>query len=78
MRACTAVITEISYNHSFSHLYRAEVEFITPSDWEWELRKLFADLKSNQDGNIKVTNVRKDSEAEIALAKIKAVYPQYV
>ena len=78
MRACTAVITEISYNHSASHLYRAEVEFITSSDWEWELQKLFADLRPNQDQDIKVTNMKQNSEGEIALAKIKAVYPLYV
>lgn len=35
MRACTAVVTELSYNHSKleSSKYRAEIEFITPEEW---------------------------------------------
>lgn len=40
MRACTAVITEISYNESdrADEKYRAEIEFITRDDWIRELR----------------------------------------
>jgi predicted GTPase len=39
MRACTAVVTEISWNKSTDPYskYRAEIEFITKADWEKEL-----------------------------------------
>lgn len=36
MRACTAVVTEISYNYTDSNI-RAEVEFLTPAEWRAEL-----------------------------------------
>ncbi|KAI1502724.1 Dynamin family-domain-containing protein [Biscogniauxia marginata] len=56
MRACTAVITELSWNYCEDphELYRAEVEFITKEDCTIP-----------------------ESEAGIAYAKIKAVYPKY-
>lgn len=46
MRACTAAITEISWNNDEdpAKLYKAEVEFIKAEDWEQELRILFNDL----------------------------------
>ena len=36
MRACTAVVTELSYNYEDA-AYRAEIEFISPADWRKEL-----------------------------------------
>lgn len=44
MRACTAVVTEISYNNEDDGLYRASIEFISAAEWEKELRVLFQDL----------------------------------
>lgn len=43
MRACTAVVTELSYNHSSNEAakYRAEIEFIKPEEWRKELNVLF-------------------------------------
>ncbi|KAK3324641.1 hypothetical protein B0T19DRAFT_429037 [Cercophora scortea] len=77
MRACTASPTEISYNHSDDprELYRAEVEFLSHEDWLKELQSLFTDL---MDGNGQVSRdcSNEDSEAGIAFAKIKAVYPK--
>jgi hypothetical protein len=79
MRACTASPTEISYNHSDdpSELYRAEVEFITYDDWIKELDALFTDLI---DGNGEVSRdcANPDTEAGVAYAKIKAVYPKKI
>ncbi|KAI1659708.1 Dynamin family-domain-containing protein [Daldinia decipiens] len=76
IRACTASPTEISYNHSDdpSELYRAEIEFITAQEWIKELQILFNDLL---DGNGAVSRdcSNADSEAGIAYAKLKAVYP---
>ena len=43
MRACTAILTELSYNYE-QQPYRAEIEFITPEDWRQELETLFHDL----------------------------------
>lgn len=77
MRACTASPTEISYNHSDDpdELYRAEVEFITVDDWIKDLRALYSDLL---DGNGEVSRecTNQDSDAGVAYAKIKAVYPK--
>ena len=74
MRACTAVVTEISYNNT-EHPYRAEIEFITATDWEKELKTLFQDLL---DGNGEVSRdcTNEDTDAGIAYAKIRAVYPK--
>ncbi|KAK4694636.1 hypothetical protein P7C71_g2978, partial [Lecanoromycetidae sp. Uapishka_2] len=74
MRACTAVVTEISYNTE-EIPYRAQIEFISSAEWERELRILFQDLL---DGNGQVSRdcANEDTDAGIAYAKIKAVYPQ--
>ena len=76
MRACTAVVTEISYNENAddSVRYRAEIEFIKQEDWAKELSILFHDLL-DQSGNVSRETQQHDSEAGIAYAKIKAVYP---
>jgi hypothetical protein len=74
MRACTAVVTEISYNHG-DDPYRAEIEFISRQDWEKELKVLFQDLLDN--GKISHHATNEESEAGVAYAKIKAVYPKY-
>ncbi|OJZ83876.1 hypothetical protein ASPFODRAFT_62985 [Aspergillus luchuensis CBS 106.47] len=73
MRASTAVATEISYNQGATK-YRAEVEFIERHEWERELEVLFEELLDHQD---EVTRgaIPKNSDAAVALDKIKAVYP---
>lgn len=50
MRACTAVVTEMSYNSSDDPdaRYRADVEFIQASEWEKDLR---ISLKELLDGS---------------------------
>lgn len=63
MRACTAVVTEISYNHETDEKYRAQIEFISEAEWFKELESLFQDVAS-------------DTEANISWEKIKAVYPK--
>ncbi|KAL8692607.1 MAG: hypothetical protein Q9224_003921, partial [Gallowayella concinna] len=73
-RACTAVVNEISYNHE-EIPYRAEVEFIQPTDWEKELKTLFQDLLDSN-GKISRQCTNDETEAGIAYAKIKAVYPK--
>jgi len=77
MRACTAVVTEMSWNSSDDEnaKYRAAIEFIQPEDWEKELRVLFGELLDGS-GNVSREASNEDSEAGVAYAKIKAVYPQ--
>ncbi|MCJ1284331.1 hypothetical protein MMC26_003662 [Xylographa opegraphella] len=74
MRACTAVVTELSYNYD-DDAYRAEIEFITIADWEKELQILFKDLLDDN-GNVSRDCANPDTDAGIAYAKIKAVYPK--
>lgn len=74
-RACTSVITEISYNESDDpkKAYRAEVEFISQDDWNSELDLLLGDLV--EDKQLSSAYLDTNAEAGIAYAKIKAVYP---
>ncbi|KAK8136375.1 hypothetical protein PG984_004315 [Apiospora sp. TS-2023a] len=76
LRACTASPTEISYNYSDdpSELYKAEVEFITHEEWVKELEQLYADLL-DPSGEISREASNTDSDAGVAYAKLKAVYP---
>ncbi|KAI1132388.1 hypothetical protein F5Y10DRAFT_231071 [Nemania abortiva] len=77
LRACTASPTEISFNYSDNplELYRAEIEFISTEDWIRELQVLFSDLLDSS-GQISREATKTDSDAGIAYAKVKAVYPQ--
>ncbi|KAL8711916.1 MAG: hypothetical protein Q9225_007039 [Loekoesia sp. 1 TL-2023] len=74
MRACTAVVTEIAYNNEDTP-YRARIEYIQPSDWEEELKVLFQDLITSS-GTLSSEHTKEDTDAGIAYAKIKAVYPE--
>ena len=73
MRACTACVTEISYNYQ-DKPYVAKIEFIGIADWEKELKILFEDLLDNN-GNVSKDCSNEDTDAGVAYAKIKAVYP---
>jgi len=78
LRACTASPTEISYNYSDdpTALYKAEVEFITAEDWISELKVLFEDLLDNNGEVSREATANADSDAGIAYAKLRAVYPR--
>ncbi|KAK5708963.1 hypothetical protein LTR17_020189 [Elasticomyces elasticus] len=78
MRACTAVVTELSYNDSASEKskYRAEIEFIQENDWRKELEILFKEV-IDENGGISRDAQNPDTEAGIAYAKIRAVYHKY-
>jgi hypothetical protein len=78
MRACTAVVTELSYNYSTAEnaRYRAEIEFIQPEDWRRELDVLFAEVFTDE-GNLSKDISNVDSQAGIAYAKIRAVYHRH-
>ncbi|PVH88572.1 hypothetical protein DL98DRAFT_580964 [Cadophora sp. DSE1049] len=78
MRACTAVVTEMSYNDSEDprDLYRADIEFIQAADWEKDL-KISLDELIDGNGQISRECTNPESEAGVAYAKIKAVYPSW-
>lgn len=77
MRACTAVVTELSYNESDDEQsrYKADVEFIKPEDWYKELKVLFDEVLDGGGNICKEATTNPDSEAGVAYAKIRAVYP---
>ncbi|KAH9898903.1 hypothetical protein F4778DRAFT_782503 [Xylariomycetidae sp. FL2044] len=77
MRACTAVVTEFSWNYSDEpdQRYRGEIKFISPEEWLQELKGLFGDLTSFA-GDVSGDYTHKDTDAGVAWAKIKAVYPE--
>ncbi|KIW97825.1 uncharacterized protein Z519_01409 [Cladophialophora bantiana CBS 173.52] len=75
MRACTAVVTEISYNYQEGAPFKAEVEFISKQDWRKMLNVLFQDLL-DQSGQVSRECTNEDSESGVAYAQVKAVYPR--
>lgn len=68
MRACTAVVTEISYHKKKT--IEADVSFLKLEDWRQELVILLDDL-IDEDGTVK----RATGEAGVAWSKVHAVYP---
>lgn len=74
MRACTATITEISFNTGRSR-YRADIEFLSRADWRDELIKGFQVLFGSG-GRIVIDATNEDSEAGIFYSKIRAIYSE--
>ncbi|PVH72346.1 hypothetical protein DL98DRAFT_576869 [Cadophora sp. DSE1049] len=75
MRASTAVVVELSYNQSTdpTKAYTASVEFCSPEEWAAEFRILRDDIEGRPEGeNLLASST---SDAGVALAKLKAVYP---
>ena len=72
MRACTAVITEIAYNHDSDEKipYRAEIHFIKEDEWTAELQIMLDEL-AQANGIVGP----EDTEAGIAYSKVRSVYP---
>lgn len=77
MRACTAVVTELSWNDvdTPTAKYRAEIEFISRADWEKELAVLLKEFLT-EEGNVSKETSDPNSDAGIAWAKFHAVYPK--
>ncbi|KAJ4343636.1 hypothetical protein N0V95_006610 [Ascochyta clinopodiicola] len=77
MRACTAVVTEMSWNDSndpFSK-YRAEIEFVSRAEWEKEVATLMKEFLTEH-GTLARDASDQNSDAGIAWAKFHAVYPK--
>ncbi|KAL0070833.1 hypothetical protein AAF712_002054 [Marasmius tenuissimus] len=71
MRACTAVVTEISYHDKST--VDADVSFLSADEWKQELGVLLHDLV-DEDGSLKRINDLK-SDSGVAWHKVNAVYP---
>ncbi|KAG1806924.1 uncharacterized protein HD556DRAFT_1325273 [Suillus plorans] len=71
MRACTSVVTEISY-HTASTI-NADVLFLSEAEWREELIVLLDDIKA-EGGNLKRTTDL-HGDIEVAWHKVHAVYP---
>ncbi|KAL8959682.1 MAG: hypothetical protein Q9193_003492 [Seirophora villosa] len=72
MRACTAVATSIEYNYE-PIPYRAQIQYIQKEEWERELKTLSQDIL--HDGQVSKEINLLNTDAGIAWAKFKAVYP---
>jgi hypothetical protein len=77
MRACTAVVTELSWNNSTdpSSKYSADIEFIAQADWEKELSVLMKEMLT-ENGTVSREASDPNSDAGVAWAKFHAVYPK--
>ncbi|XP_078248209.1 uncharacterized protein LOC110084817 isoform X2 [Pogona vitticeps] len=72
MRACTAVVVEISRAVGGSP-YEAEVEFLSHQEWYKELQALLEDMK-DKSGHLKRRCPDRKTEAGAAYCRVKAVY----
>nr|XP_013800790.1 PREDICTED: uncharacterized protein LOC106486693 [Apteryx mantelli mantelli] len=72
MRACTAVVVEISKSAETSP-YEADVEFLSKEEWFSELKALLEDMK-DKSGNLKKRCPDRKTEAGVAYSRVKAVY----
>jgi glycerol-3-phosphate cytidylyltransferase-like family protein len=77
MRACTAVVTEMSWNDSTDPVakYRAEVDFISHDDWQREVATLMKEFLT-ESGGVSREVSDENSDAGIAWAKFHSVYPK--
>ncbi|ETE62382.1 GTPase SLIP-GC, partial [Ophiophagus hannah] len=72
MRACTAVVVEISRAAEGSP-YEAEVEFLSREEWDKELAALLEDMKDKA-GILRKRCPDRKTEAGAAYSRVKAVY----
>ncbi|TDZ13327.1 Nuclear GTPase SLIP-GC [Colletotrichum orbiculare MAFF 240422] len=76
LQACTACVTEISYNYDGdeSAAYTAEIEFIPQNDWHNDIQKCLREITDSLAlGTADYTNP--DTDAGSAFLKLTAVYP---
>lgn len=78
MRACTAVVTEISWNVSTdaNSRYRAEIEFISHDEWQKEVGMLLLEM-TNDNGDLVRDANDPNTDAGVAWAKFSSVYPAW-
>ncbi|KAF9873092.1 hypothetical protein CkaCkLH20_09602 [Colletotrichum karsti] len=75
MRACTASITEISYNNDpdISFPYRAEIDFVSSDQWMRDIKNFLAEVQA-QDGEFDWDENEPDSEAAKAVLLASSVF----
>ncbi|EQB44662.1 hypothetical protein CGLO_16575 [Colletotrichum gloeosporioides Cg-14] len=75
MRACTACVTEIAYNHDddSEKPYRAEIDFVCAEVWQREIETFLKELAVNNDG-FEDDDENPDTEAVKSVARARAVY----
>nr|XP_036586865.1 uncharacterized protein CTRU02_03453 [Colletotrichum truncatum]KAF6797422.1 hypothetical protein CTRU02_03453 [Colletotrichum truncatum] len=75
MRACTACVIELSYNHDNDELneYRAVVQFISCEEWRKEIEMSLAAIAEN-DESFDEDDVEPETDVAKAIAKVRAVY----
>ncbi|KAG1886363.1 uncharacterized protein F5891DRAFT_1120509 [Suillus fuscotomentosus] len=71
MRACTSVVTQISYHTAPT--INADVLFLSEAEWREELIALLNDIKAEGNDLKRTTDLHGDSE--VAWYKVHAVYP---
>jgi len=71
MRACTAAVTQISWNDKEGQSYRASIVPRPVGEWRRELELFFTDVRVARE-----TADDDESEAGVAFQQIAAVYPQ--
>ncbi|KAG2118858.1 uncharacterized protein F5147DRAFT_757285 [Suillus discolor] len=71
MRACTSVVTEISYHTAPT--INADVLFLSEAEWREELTVLLDDIKAEGSNLKRTTDLHGD--VEVAWYKVHAVYP---
>ncbi|KAI8215445.1 Nuclear GTPase SLIP-GC [Colletotrichum sp. SAR 10_66] len=75
MRACTACVTEISFNHDddSEKPYRAEIDFVCAEVWQSEIETFLKEVAINNDG-FEDDDENADTEAAKSVARARAVY----
>ncbi|KAF5499240.1 Nuclear GTPase SLIP-GC [Colletotrichum fructicola] len=75
MRACTACVTEISFNHDddSEKPYRAEIDFVCAEVWQSEIETFLKEIAVNSDG-FEDDDENPDTEAAKSVARARAVY----
>ncbi|CAG8948939.1 hypothetical protein HYFRA_00002066 [Hymenoscyphus fraxineus] len=79
-RACTAVVSEVSYqtNEDTEAAYEAKIQRISQDDWKAELTSLFQDLRTNaniRDGEDGEEDLERNQRIQMAFGKVQSVYP---
>ncbi|KAJ5017546.1 Nuclear GTPase SLIP-GC [Colletotrichum sp. SAR 10_99] len=67
MRACTACVTEISYNDDDDdeNPYKAEIDFVSPDEWIREIKTFLDDVTAkNAEGDLNLDDEDDDEEEE--------------
>lgn len=76
-RACTAWVTEVSYNYNEDEnaaAYRAEIEFVSLDDWSSEIEPLLQQSQDATDSSLS-DHTDPNTDAGRAYLKLTTVYP---